>query len=134
MGSRFDSIQNRMVTKVQNLYGYPAVWIPSDGEPPGYTAQILFKDPTTDKDLSGVNEYNPLHILMEYKLNEFPGLREAANDNQNEVVVIDEQNGLRQYYVRQVNQKYDGKTFIAILEAHESAPAYGFQYYLDQTL
>jgi hypothetical protein len=134
MGSRFDSIQNRMVTKVENLYGYLAVWIPSGDPPPGLSATILFKDPTSGKDLSGINEYNPLHILMEYKLNDFAGLRDAANSNTNEVVIIDEEGGPRQYHVRQVNAKYDGKTFIAILEAHEDDLEHGFQYYLNQTL
>lgn len=111
MPARFDSMQSNAVDKVNNLYGYPAVWDPSDSSPE-QTATVLFKDPTDDKDVSGIAEYNPLHILMEYKISDFIGLRAAANSGKNEVVTIDGTG----YWVRQVNAKYDGKTMIAILE------------------
>lgn len=112
MPARFDSIQNRMVTKVNNLYAYPGSWTPSNNAGV-QTGEILFKNPTHGKDLSGLAEYDPMHILAEYKIDQFPGLREMANTATNkERITVD---GV-EYYVRQVNKKYDGKTLIAILE------------------
>ncbi len=111
MPARFDSMQSNAVDKVNNLYGYPAVWIPSDSSQQ-QTAPILFKDPSSAQDLSGIQEYDPLKILMEYKNTDLVGLRDAANSNKNETVTIE---GV-DFWVRQVNPKYDGKTFVAVLE------------------
>lgn len=115
-GSRFDTIQKNMVTKVNSLYGYRAVWVPTDlsGQ---QVAQILFKDPTREKDISGLVEYDPKNIYAEFKIGDFPGLRDLANaaDSQ-EQMSIEETDATRLYYVRQVNLKYDGKTCIAVLE------------------
>jgi hypothetical protein len=112
MGSRFDNMQRGAVEKVNNLFGFPAVWNPADSSPQ-QTATILFKDPTQLMELGGLNEYSAQNILMEYKTGDFVGLRESANGGGNEVVTIDG----TAYDVRQVNLKYDGKTFIAILES-----------------
>ncbi len=116
MGARFDTIQKNMVAKVNNLYGYPSVWIPTDlsGQK---TGMVLFKDPTRDKDISGLIEYDPKNIYAEYKIDDFIGLRDAANKaNSQEQISIDEESGTNTYYVRQVNLKYDGKTCVAVLE------------------
>ncbi len=118
MPARFDSMQSNAVDKVNNLYGYPTVWNPSDNTPQ-QTAIILFKDPSSAQDLSGIREYDPLKILMEYKISDLVGLRDAANSNKNEIVIIDGDS----YYVRQVNPKYDGKTFVAILETIDDPDA-----------
>lgn len=111
MGSRFDNMQRGAVEKVNNLFGFPAVWNPASSSPQ-QTATILFEDPTRLMELGGLSEYNPNAVLMEYKNGDFIGLRESANSGVNETVTVD---GVP-YYVRQVDLKYDGKTYIAILE------------------
>lgn len=111
MGSRFDNMQRGTVERVNNLFGFPAVWNPSD-DSDQQTAKILFEDPTRLMELGGLVEYNPQNVLMEYKEGDFVGLREAANSGANETVIVD---GVS-YNVRQVDLKYDGKTYIAILE------------------
>lgn len=115
MPARFDSIRRNLVDKVNNLMGYPGIWVyvNDDGQTVTNNATVLFKDPTHEKDFSGIVSYDPLSILMEFKVEDFVGLRErvnaAASDERVKVDGTD-------YYVRQVNQKYDGKTMIAILE------------------
>jgi hypothetical protein len=99
-----------MVNRVNSRFGYSASWTPSAGGPT-QNCTVLFKDPTREMELSGV-EYMPLSILMEYNVLDFVGLRDAANAHLPESVTVD---GIV-YNVRQVNAKYDGKTFIAVLE------------------
>jgi hypothetical protein len=108
--AKFDSMQRNMVNKVNNLYGDSCIWNPSDSSPQ-QTASVLFKDPTREMELSGV-EYSPLNFLIEYNILDLIGLRDLANDNQNEIITV---KGV-EYYVRQVNLKYDGKTCIAVCE------------------
>lgn len=135
MGSRFDSIQNRMVGKVHNLYAYPAVWVPSDGESPALTATVLFKDPTREIGFVDWTGFKETHILAEYNFGEFTNLREMANQaGSEEKLVIDEQDGVREYFVRQVVKKYDGRTLIAILESNDDPVSQGFDYFLNLTM
>lgn len=106
----FDSIQRNLVDKVNNLYGELASWTPSIGGS-ALTGSILFKDGSQALELSDV-QYDPRHVIAEYFDNDFPGLLDAANSNQNEVITIKSVD----YYVRIVRNKYDGKTNVAVLE------------------
>lgn len=108
--ANFDGYQRNAVNKVNNLFGEPAEWSPSQGGTT-LTGSVLFKDPSQALELSDIT-YNPKHIIAEFIDNDFAGLRDAANSNQNEVITI---NGI-DYWVRIVRNKYDGKTNIAVLE------------------
>lgn len=108
--ARFDDLQRTAVTKVHNLYADVATWAPSGGGPL-QSGSMLFKDPTRDMEISDVT-FSPSYVFAEYHEGNFVGLREAANANLDEFVVI---NGV-EYDVRVVRKKYDGKTNIAILE------------------
>lgn len=115
MPSRFDQHRLSLIARVNNLMGYAAIWayVNDDGQTVTNNATVLFKDPTHEKDFSGIVSYDPLSILMEFRIEDFVGLREKVNAAaSDERVNVDGVN----YYVRQVNQKYDGKTMIAVLE------------------
>lgn len=108
--AKFDSHQRNMVDKVNSLFGELAEWSPSVGGPT-LTGSILFKDASQALELSDIS-YDPKHVIAEFLDNDFTGLRDAANSNQNEVITINEVD----YYVRIVRNKYDGKTNVAVLE------------------
>ncbi len=108
----FDGAQAAAGKVVSNTMGNVAVWVPSDGShPAGYTVRVLFKNPTENKELAGVN-YDPDHYQMEYFEGEFPGLRELVGENNGgETVVIKSVT----YNIQHVSTKHDGKTIIADL-------------------
>ena len=108
----FDRIQKTAVNIVKKTIGYNAVWIPSDGsKPEGYSAMVLYKNPTENKEMAGV-EYDPNHHQMEYSEEQFPGLNTlVAANNGGEQVTIN--NVLLN--VQNISTKYDGKTIIADL-------------------
>lgn len=108
----FDKIQATAVNVVKSTMGYDAAWIPSDSSfPPGYSGRVLFKNPTENKELAGV-EYDPNHYQMEYAEDQFPGLNTlVSSNNGGEKITIN--NVL--YNVQNISTKYDGKTIIADL-------------------
>lgn len=108
----FDRIQTTAVSVVKNTMGYDAVWIPSDNShPSGYSGRVLFKNPTENKELAGV-EYDPNHYQMEYAEEQFPGLQELVGaNNGGEQITI---NSVL-YNVQNISTKFDGKTIIADL-------------------
>jgi len=113
MPSPFDGLEKACFDRVSDTMGYDALWIPQDGSKPGgWTAKVLFNNPTKARKLSDV-EYDPLNWSMEYHKEYFPRLKTAVDAaNTNEVVTIDGQ----AYYVRMVYTKYDGDSSMAILE------------------
>lgn len=113
MGNLFDGLESSAFDVVTNTMGYDAEWIPSNGSyPQGYTARVLFKNPEDDYKLSTAN-YSSFNYKMEYRLDFFPGLKTTVDTAQTEETVT--VNGLN-YYVRGIDTKYDGKTYIATLE------------------
>jgi hypothetical protein len=108
----FDRFRTTANSVVRNIMAYAAVWIPSDGsKPEGYSAKVLFKNPTENKELAGV-EYDPDHYQMEYTEDQFPGLRAlVADNNGGEQVTLN--NVL--YNVQHINTKFDGNAVIADL-------------------
>lgn len=113
MANPFDGLKRRIFDVVARTMGYNATWVPANGsQPGGYTVRVLFNNPTDKKNLAGV-EYDPFNWKMEYRFDNFPGLKQAADTMTTaEVVTIEG----RQYYIRSVNAKWDGQTYIATLE------------------
>ncbi len=108
----FDGAQTAASKVVSNTMGYDAVWVPSDGSHnAGYTARVLFKNPTENKELAGVN-YDPDHYQMEYFEGEFPGLKTLVKANNGGEIVVIKSVG---YNIQNVDTKHDGKTIIADL-------------------
>ena len=109
----FDGLRDISFDLVTNTMGYDATWIPSNGSYPlGYSAKVLFKDPEADLKLSGAT-YSSFNYQMEYRSDFFTGLKMLVDENiTNEQVTV---NGLN-YYVRAIDTKADGKTYLATLE------------------
>ncbi|KQC02093.1 hypothetical protein [Pedobacter sp. Hv1] len=104
----FDTLQDTAFSIVSNTMGYTATWQPSVGEI--HTAEILFNDATKTAKLLD-QEYSPKNCMIEYKSDDFTGLKESADAGNEEIVTI---NGI-QYGVLDVNSKFDGKTMLAHL-------------------
>lgn len=116
-GSPFDLIEDSMMSVVFSIMGYKAEWTPSAGGPM-QAATVGYKDPTKVNDMKNTKYWidNP---IMEYKLADFPGLSASVDITSHvETVYIYFSPGVAtQFYVRTITQKYDGKTFVADLEA-----------------
>lgn len=115
-GTAFDRLRDITFNVVTRVMGYTASWTPSAGGP-AQTAQVLFADLTTKHLLNGLYkdqlrfEYRPFDYIMEYKIDVFPGLIDSARTKTPEVIIIDGNS----YHVRMVTNKFDGKTFIAVM-------------------
>lgn len=106
----FDAIQENAFDTVSATMGYDAVWQPSDNSTE-QTARVLLKEPTQEYTQEGFR-YTPFNYLMEYRRGFFVGLIDKARQNASEIVSI----GDNDYYVRSVRAKFDGKTYVALLE------------------
>lgn len=106
----FDAIQENAFDTVTATMGYDATWTPQ-GTTTEQTARILLKEPTQEYSQEGFR-YTPFNYLMEYRRGFFNGLIDSARRNASEIVTI----GENTYYVRSVRAKYDGKTYVALLE------------------
>jgi len=106
----FDDLQDAAFDVVTNTMGYDASWVPSEGGA-SLTARVLFNNPTETRKLSQV-EYDPFRWEMEYKKGDFNGLKDAVDKNNIEIVTL---NG-KDFYVRQIVAKLDGRTLVATME------------------
>lgn len=112
MSNLFDGLQDTAFAIVTNTMGYTATWVPSSGLiPGGLTAQVLFKDATEMARLLQI-EYDPQRAMIEYTINDLPGLKASVDLKTDELVVI---NGI-QYGVEKVRALADGKTLAADLQ------------------
>lgn len=110
----FDEIQNTAFDIVTSTFGYTANWTPSEGGPE-QTARVLYKDATDKHELSNV-DYIVDRYVMEYKEEDFIGLRNAVARGDNETVkIIIGDSVTLSFLVRRTETKYDGKTIIATL-------------------
>lgn len=109
----FDNLKAKVFDTVGTIMGNDAVWIPSNGSfPAGYTARVLFNNPTEKQRLSDV-DYDPTNWTIEYRFTQFPGLKQIIDTSAtSEMVTVDG----NLYGVRAINKKWDGDTYIAILE------------------
>ncbi|MFO0387567.1 MAG: hypothetical protein ACK505_12370 [Flavobacteriales bacterium] len=110
MTSPFDGIQAQVFSTVSNVFGSVATWTPSRG---GETlqAKVLFNDPTESQKLILPN-YDPINPMMEYHRGYFEGLKESIDSGETEIVII---SGI-EFWVRDVNAYWDGKTYRATLQ------------------
>ena len=108
----FDNLQSAMFGTVSNTMGYDAVWLPKSGGSQK-TARVLYNGPTEKERLFSA-DYDPDKLMMEYQLNDFPGLYEAgrSRDTTEQVDIY----GIGSFSVKSVKKKWDGKTFEAQLE------------------
>ena len=111
----FDSIQKTAFEIVTNTFGYPATWTPSNSETE-LSAKVLYKDATEKQGLGDI-DFNDCRYLMEYKAGDFPGLVEMVQNVDNtETVKIETTVGtVLEFFVKNIETKYDGKTIIAFL-------------------
>lgn len=111
----FDTIQAAAFDVVTNTFGYAAKWAPSN-DSAVQTAKVLYKDATENHGLSD-QDYDLERYKMEYKSGDFvqlKGLVDAAGTN--EKVQIETVEGVwLEFMVRRIERKFDGKTFVAIL-------------------
>lgn len=98
--------------------GYDAVWT-RDPDGAQFLGRVLFREPTQDEKLAGGDNYNytPRDFYMEYRIGVFAGLFEIVRegDTGQEVDISG-----ATYYVRTVEAKYDGQTFIAKLHKKDA--------------
>lgn len=115
MSNLFDGLQNKTFNLTATVFGYYAIWAPSDGSD-SVEARVHFKDPTEAEGVSEVEYPKPMPT-MEYKEGDFPGLYQAVQvDRKDEYVTIDG----TEYYVENIALKYDGKTYRADLQVKDS--------------
>jgi hypothetical protein len=114
VNSLFTAMQKTVFATAGTVFGHSATWVPAAGGQ-SYTEQVLFKNPTEAMTLAGV-DYDPEIWRMEYSFEKFPGLKESVDQRAaTEIVTIETQ----QYYVRAINTKFDGKTYIVDLQPIE---------------
>ncbi len=115
----FDELAKQTFTTVTNLMGVNAVWHSSAGVQ--VSGQILFKNPSEPVKIGDSEnyEYRPSDSTAEYYTGNFPGLKEAV-DEQHESQEFMEVQG-KMFLVREVTSTFDGKTFVAHLEPHATA-------------
>ena len=106
----FDDLQDAAFDVVTNTMGYDASWTPSEGGA-SLTARVLFNNPTESKKLSQV-EYDPFRWEMEYKKGDFDSLKDSVDRNNTEIVTLKG----KEFYVRQITAKLDGRTLVATME------------------
>lgn len=114
MANLFDGLQEKAFDVATNTMGYPATWQPVAGGPLK-TATVLYNDDTEKYEISNM-AYDPSAWRMEYRHPYFDGLKTSADTNTTEIVTITLPGGDTRFYVRKVDSKFDGKTFVAYLE------------------
>jgi hypothetical protein len=106
----FDGLAKNAFGTVAEVMGYTAIWQPDDGSDI-QTARVLFRDPSTAQKVGSV-EYMPNQYVMEYRLGDFQGMKELADNNDRPRVTIEG----RDYFAVYVEAIADGRTFRATLE------------------
>lgn len=107
----FDSLKLQTFDVITKNMGYDAVWVNSQSSEI-FTARVGYKDPSEKQELSGIDSWNPSEPFMEYRTGFFTGLKELTDNNIFQKVNIDIK-GV--FYVREVQTKFDGDTFVARL-------------------
>lgn len=109
MGNLFDGLASSAFGTVAKTMGYDAIWQPSEGEPK--TARVLYRDPSQDQKVGPIT-FMPNEYVMEYKLGDFDGLKEAADSQSFPEVSIEG----RIFQVLTVDAIADGRTFQARMQ------------------
>jgi hypothetical protein len=112
----FDAMSDRVFDACERTMGYDASWLPSGGGSL-QTARVLFKEPTYQQEIGEyADSYIQRTFFMEYWDGDFIGLDTSVRDDGNETVTITFNSGDREFYVRSVERKYDGRNFKARIE------------------
>lgn len=110
MPNLFNDMQDSVFDTAATVFGASATWMPEEGSEE-QSCQGLFNDPDTVKKL-GTTEYLPTDATFEYRVPNFPGLKESAGEGGNQVISVEGTD----YDVRFVKAVHDGKTLIAVLQ------------------
>jgi hypothetical protein len=114
MENIFDNLSSTAFNVVSATMGYPATWVPAAG---GATkqARVLYKDATARMDIIDA-EFQNEKYMMEFQPSDFPGLRESVKLGEIEAVTITIKAVPVPFYIRRIETKFDGKTFVAYLQ------------------
>lgn len=114
----FDTLADAAFDVVTNTMGYSATWLPSSGGPV-QKATVLYGDATAPYEMNGV-KYDPPGYHFEYRLPFFENLKDMVdNSRKTEEVTITIRSEAKEFFIRRVDTKYDGRTLIAYLEPKE---------------
>ena len=110
MASMFDLYQKTVFATAEAVFGTLAVWTSSLGGP-AVEGKVLLNNPTEKMSVAGV-DYDPTIWRIEFYPDQFPGLKDLVDTRATtEQMSIDGQD----FYIAQIDTKFDGNTFIAIL-------------------
>lgn len=109
----FDNIRDTAVDTVYNTMGNDATWQPLDGEL--QTVRVGYSD-ATDKHELADEDYYPYDFKVEYRKPNWPGLKEAVDAGDFQVITVLLPTAPKNLWVREVRTKYDGNTCVAYCE------------------
>jgi len=110
----FDKMAAKVFNTTTNVMGYKAKWEPV-GAPEPISANVHLSDPTRNGEIGNIN-YRPENMLMEYKIGDFPGLKEKIDNNGSELFTVTIDGEEVQYDALNVSKKWDGRTLIAEMQ------------------
>jgi len=110
MPNIFDAMQETLFNTVTSTMGYSATWAPDAGGAV-ITATVLYNGPTEKEKLLDAN-YTPDKLTMEYKVQDFEGLKQSIDSGKTENITIDP---FGEFNIKSIQLKWDGKTVIANL-------------------
>lgn len=111
--SLFDDYKKIANIAVTGIMGTACVWIPSDNSvPAGLRTNVLFKNPTKEEKLNGV-EFNPYVGQIEFYDSELQGLAIAVRGGNQETITLTIDGEDLVYLVESVNSKWDGDISMA---------------------
>jgi len=112
----FDSLSTRVFGSISETMGYDASWSPESGDP-ALTARVLFEEPTQDQLIGELSDaFSPRTYFIEYWDGDFTGLFESSRGTGEETITIEIRGESRDFYVRFVEAKFDGRNYLARLE------------------
>ncbi len=114
MSNLFDHLRDKAFDISTNTMGYPAIWLPANGEPE-QNAQVLYNDDTDKYEINSM-AYDEKIWRMEYRHPYFKGLKKSVDSGVNEKISIELNTGCKQFHVRKVDTKFDGITYVAYLQ------------------
>jgi hypothetical protein len=118
----FDGLSKQTFDICCKTMGYECSWTNSQASPSeAEVKKVLFRDPSEPQKKYSFGqtfaagkglEFKPQSPFMEYRIDHFVGLMENVRASIDEFVTINE----LIYYVREVHQAHDGRTYFAVLD------------------